>query len=130
MMPKDYIVVHATSACPDRWYHRWSEVDWMGMRVYSVGFPDDNKKNSMTIPIYHGNFHEVARLLRGSLGLVCVDSAVMNLAKSLRVLSLTIYPSKSQLLSAPHYGRSLVNPTPDEIRSTILEMFFTPAGLP
>jgi ADP-heptose:LPS heptosyltransferase len=117
-----YIVIHpVTSTRNDlRRYPNWNEVDLSDIPCRVIGAKDDD--NPLNAEIFTGDFLTVARMLRSSMCVVCVDSCILNLANVLKVPTIGIYRSKLAYQHRPCSLPPLINPSPNDIRCAMIDM--------
>ncbi len=116
-----YIVIHPMSTGRDRRYQYFADVDLSGINYKIVGYPGEN--GGIPGEVISGTFIELAGLLRGSMGLLCVDSSVMHLANILNVPSIAIYHHDYFCRFAPNHGIGLAEPSPKEVSKHALALY-------
>lgn len=119
--PDPYIVIHTTSIGEDRRYGGWAKLDLIDVVYRLVGSWTDPRP--LPGELFVDDFLGVCKLLRGSRGLLSIDSCVMHLANAMGVPSVVVYKNRSHSISVPNCGERVYFQTdPDVIMQKVRDM--------
>lgn len=115
-----FILIHPHTRSEGRQWNEWKYLDLSGVRYFVLG--GENDPTLLPGTRIEPNYLTIAGYMLNSVGLLCVNSSMMNLANILGVRSITINTVHNGGIW-PNLGEQMYQPSPRLVEKAIMNMW-------